>query len=362
MSTTPGEDIYEDDDDDMSSTKSKVRPPPMNAEECRKYGIFCIKESSRNAAVQHKKTTEANIMKRNRQARIEKTQQENRILRERKEEDERLRLLSCIKTANSALHIDQYEKEVERTRRLTESFQKQRLRKKRADIVRGSKQVTPKPIPLKGEATYVGSNPVADVVIPHKVICQMALNNKIISDQLLSTKTHNKALSKLIRREVEDTKKMFPSLASLTWEGAGRALLVRPSSAAAQLSPHRTFQALALDYIDPLSTGKENNNNNNNNNADHCPPGGNNNSNNTHWHTKPLNTTKPQRPQSSPSVRPQRPTSPTLRWLKQSDADKLSTRFDSPGVPITGTRPPLPKIITIPDILPGWVPPPTHLY
>lgn len=337
------EDFYEDDD---TSTVSKKVQPPMDPEECRKYGVFCIKESSRKSAWQHRKAVDANIAKRNHRARIEKTERDNRILRERNEEDERLYRLSCARMANSALHTDQYKKEVERTARLGEMYELQRLRKKRADIVRGSKKATPKPIPLKGEVAYVGSNPVADVVVLKRVICQMALNHKIISDQLHATKVHNKALSKLIRREVEDTKKMFPALlAHHAFEMGGQVSTVRPSSATAECSPHRTFQLMSLD---PLSAGKENNNSSNNNNA--------------HWNMRNLDSPGIRRPQSSPLVRQQRPTSPILRWLKQSETEKVSIRFDSPVVPLTGTRPELPKIITIPDVLPGWIPPPTHLY
>ena len=386
-------------------------PTAEEYDEYKSYGVNVISQRARQKAQQHRYRVDADIARRNHEARLQKETDDKRILKDILDEQDRLYKLSCHQNRNSALHIDQYEYDLERKKRLVNIHRLKHVRKKRSQIVAGSKDPVLKPVPLKPDTVYVGSNPVGYHVVPNKVMLAMAMNTKLVDDQLETAKRHKNALSKLIKRELLDTKNMFPTLLNDTAmsrpqkenEEDRRMMMMKSGLSRSQRSrPSSAMLWKSLDPLDPLpleDSNKENNNNFNNNNNNN-----NNSSSNHHqrWansssapHTmnnspakglirRPLSSPGPRprtpssqhvdgtghlvvRPQSSPTqrspgpsspfvfvpVRQQRPTSPYLRFIQ--DVEKMSVRFDTPSVPLANPiRPHLPPIITILDVLPNY--------
>ena len=373
-------------------------PTDDEYEECKAYRVNVISNRAREKAQKHRERVDADIARRNHEAKLQKEADDKRTMKDQKEEQERLFRLSCHQNRNSALHIDQYEYDLGRKQRLETIHRLKQMRKKRSQIVTGPPGPVLKPVPLKPDTVYVGSNPVGYHVVPNKVILAMAMNTKLVEDQLVATKRHRRALSKLIKRELEDTKNMFPTLLNDTSRSRSQKdheenrTMIKPglSQSNQRSRPSSAMLWTSLDPLDPLpavESNKENINNNSSSSSNHQQrwTSSANTSHSTHNSPmkgvirRPLSSpgfrspSNPHddatdhlmiRPQSSPPksphspfvfvpVRQQRPTSPYLRFIQ--DVEKMSVRFDTPSVPLANpTRPHLPPIITILDVLSNY--------
>ena len=372
-----------DDDDGPETNAGKDNPLiDLDISELKRLGLFFVSESARQKSARHARCVEATIARRNHEARMFKEAEERRMLQATKDEHERLRRISERINRNSALHVDQWQTDVMRKNRLALVDHLRKTRKKRSDIVAGPKRAEPKPLPPMPDIVYVGLNPVDYQVLPNKVMLTMGMNEKHTRDQLKAAKQHKAKLATVIRQEMEDTKKMFPGLLlgtvpvasgggvggrSSSSEVAKRNVLAprplsgtmnnqteaphtapaRPATAGGKARP-ALFDTLA----DPLRS-KENDD-----------PAA------TASYTFFSNAAAPlamltsptspgkggltiRRPHSSPLVRPQRPTSPILRFVKNVERDgRLSTRYDSPAVALHAPQPVLPPRLGVPHIRP----------
>ena len=398
--------IDDDDDDDDDDVADGDRDDPLanlDVAELKRLGIFFVSESARQKSASHARRVEATIARRNHEARVFKEEEEKRLLQATKDEHERLRRISERINARSALHVDQWQADVTRKNRLALVNHLRQTRKKRAAIVAGPKKPEPKAIPPMPDVVYVGINPVDYEVRPNKVLMKMAMNEKATREQLQSAKQHKAKLATLIRRELEDTKKMFPGLLSGTVPAATGPSGPTSSSAVAK---RKVLAPRPLSGVGNTNTNTNTNSSNNNQKEPGVPgtrarpatAGGGHAPRPVALDTlldplrlapssfkendEPLlrlaaagytfsNAAAPvtvltspsspggkggltvRRPHSSPLVRQQRPTSPILRFVKDVERDgRLSTRYDSPAVALHAAQPELPPRLGVPDIRP----------
>ena len=239
---------------------------------------------------------------------------------------------------------------------------------------------------------------------PSKILVQMALNQKIVEDQLSLTKSHRKAISKEINKELVETIRMFPRLlddAQLAKNSSGAlSPLMRPSTAAVIRSPTMSsnsnspinnttsnniptkstayssspysIQALAnLDALSPapvttsttnsIRSGDWSNRSNQGSSRGESIQSAND-VIRSPYSASPVRSSSTS-PKPFPLIRQlsaynksfkrsTRPLSPSRDWLQ--NIEKLSVRFDSEVVPLP-VRPGIPQTITSDAVLGGLV-------
>ena len=179
-------------------------------------GIRPVRDIHKEKVRLHKARVDAEIAQRNHEAHVRKLANDNRLIREREAEDQRLYEQACIRMANSAFHIDQLDQDTARRRRLAAAARNQRKREQRDAVVEVHASTTQGKSPKSplGGAMFVGANAVVDYVDREKVAAAMIANTRVVRDQLADAKLQRKQISAVILEELADTVRMFPRLLS----------------------------------------------------------------------------------------------------------------------------------------------------
>jgi hypothetical protein len=331
-------------------------------EELKALRIRIVRDVHREKVALHKDRVDARMAKLNNEARRARMEDDRRLIRVREEDWRRLYESTCQRMASSAFHIDLVQSDEERRQRLATKHRNTKREKQRNetinDVITSTKQLRcPKsPVMVKDERVNTA-----------QIYTTMALNQKIVDDQLKATKQHRRKIASIIDKELEGARRMFPMLAIQSPErperpmdGAYRSQLSSPTTGTPSLSRPTTAVAteqlpslpsspspapqprspLRVDtLLDPLDVDK---------NTGRL--------NTSHRSSGPFATSPkpgmPLRPSTGRSPSRRYPASPSQEYLE--GVERLSTRFDSPSCQLPIARPDLPSTLSVSVLLPNY--------
>ena len=195
--------------------KPSPQPPDLLEtlpfEELLSLGIRPVRAFHKEKVKLHKERVDADLAQRNHDAKKAKFANDNRLIRQREEEDQRLYELACVRMANSAFHIDQVNEDTARRRRLAVAARNQRKREQRDAVF----EMHSTEVDNKGPKSPLGGAMfTVDYVDKEKVAATMLANTRIVHGQLAAAKQQRKQIAAVILGELADTARMFPRLLS----------------------------------------------------------------------------------------------------------------------------------------------------